>query len=196
MKSIVYTAAVYRRNIIKVYIFVHCSRFIWFSVDLAEKRTGNSDLVKNIVYAAAVYRRNIIRVYIFVHCSRFTWFSVDLAEKRTGNSDLMKNYVYTAAAYKAAEREWLDDGYEFVTHWDVRTIGVLFRNHHAHGVGKSGRNSSQATLVLFARVYETAQEASRQNRESVASTGEGVDEYDFLTKTPKNLRKSPKKIRS
>lgn len=69
-----------------------------------------------------MYRRNIIRVYIFVHCSCFIWLSVDLAEKRTGNSDLVKNIVYTAAAYKAAEREWLDDGYEFVTHWDVRTM--------------------------------------------------------------------------
>ena len=34
----------------------------------------------------------------------------------------MKNIVYTAAVYKAAERERLDDEYEFVTHWDVRTM--------------------------------------------------------------------------
>ena len=72
--SSLYAAAVYRRNIIRVYIFVHCSRFIWFSVDLAEKRTEKGDLVKNIVYTAAVYRRNRIRAPIF--CSLLLFYLV------------------------------------------------------------------------------------------------------------------------
>ena len=58
--------------------------------------------------------------------------------------------------------------------------GVLFRDHYAYGTGKSGRHSSEAVMVLFARVYETAEEAGCQNRECAASTREGVDEYGFL----------------
>ena len=51
--------------------------------------------------------------------------------------------------------DWLDEDYEFVTHWEVRTL----LEYYSHGLGASCWNSSQATLVLSARLYKTEKEA-------------------------------------